>query len=278
MDRPPLTMPEHVRVWRLAGVRSLFVSEETRRAFQAHRKAAAAQAGQSGPVPLRRPDQQHAQSAPPEYAPPQQRLTSTRPAPPSQPSEATLQETVRRPSPVQTPESQSRTTPPHPSPSTETTAAQTTPISNTTENTVWDRYTALLPERPRVIWTYWELGLDLLGKGDPRRGALWRNLRSMVQWPPGFLGFWPLSALQGGTLEAAPQKFLSGIESINPRYILVFGKAGFHALFPHDHFTLGAKPAHGRILQILPDPEELIADEGVAMSRTVHLLRAIHSG
>ncbi len=296
MDSPPLIMPEQVRVWHLAGVRSLFVSEETRKAYLARGRAASADKEQSGPVPLRRPNTVAPRpAAQPYYGPSQRPITSSS----THPATTSQQATTNGPTPQHQAahgEQYTQQAPSAPSMEQQSTLAKTddttitpqaaAPVPDQTQAPtpdseaaqVWERYTALLPEKPRVIWSYWELGQDLLGKGDFRRSDLWRHLRGQVRWPNGFLGFWPLSALYNEKLVPQAQRFFSGIETIDPRYIIIFGQKGFETLFPNERFALGAKPTHGRIIHILPDPEELIADEGVAMSRTLHLLKAIRSG
>ena len=88
----------------------------------------------------------------------------------------------------------------------------------------WPGLFAKAPARPRLVIAYRELGLDLTGQADPRRGGLWRNLlRDLRLTGQNAVAFWPLALPQDGELVDQPEAFAAGLALFSPEVTAVFG-------------------------------------------------------
>ncbi len=72
-----------------------------------------------------------------------------------------------------------------------------------------------------LLWTYPELGPDLVGRGAPRRSACLRALIGGLSLPKGTSCFWPPALPDEGS--EAPAQFLSGVALLRPKAIILFG-------------------------------------------------------
>lgn len=109
------------------------------------------------------------------------------------------------------------------------------------------------PQRAPLVWTYPELGLDLLSQGNPVRSRFFRGLLQNLALPKGGNAFWPcaLPGAEGepsvqhytdpGAEPGAPQSdtplvynsriFMSGLAYIQPKAIIVFGRHCLEEIF-----------------------------------------------
>ncbi|MYL82727.1 hypothetical protein GTA51_06200 [Desulfovibrio aerotolerans] len=88
----------------------------------------------------------------------------------------------------------------------------------------WPGLFAKAPARPRLVIAYRELGLDLTGQADPRRGGLWRNLiRDLRLTGQNAVAFWPLALPRDGELVDQPEAFAAGLALFSPEITAVFG-------------------------------------------------------
>ena len=111
-----------------------------------------------------------------------------------------------------------------------------------------------------VVWTYWELGLDVSGRADARRGTLLRKFNAELGLPPGTNAYWPVAAPNAdNTLLPNKGVFLAGLERIAPRFTVVCGKRTLEELNPG-----GATPFfstqffHNCLVLALPEVMELL--------------------
>ncbi|MDR1489852.1 MAG: transglutaminase family protein [Desulfovibrio sp.] len=86
--------------------------------------------------------------------------------------------------------------------------------------------------RAPLLWTYWELGRDLTGGGDPGRAKFLRDLIFRLDLPRGSSAFWPVCL---GTAAEAPaddkaaicpeerEIFYQGLRLIRPLMVIFFG-------------------------------------------------------
>jgi hypothetical protein len=88
----------------------------------------------------------------------------------------------------------------------------------------WNTIFAKAPARPRIVITYFELGLDLTGKADPRRGGLWRKLIADLGLSgKNTVAFWPIALPEDGRLTPRTEIFLAGLLRLSPGVVAVFG-------------------------------------------------------
>ena len=67
----------------------------------------------------------------------------------------------------------------------------------------WQRVMSRVPSTASIVWTYAELGDDLLAAPNKERGQLWRRIIAALRLPPGTVGFVPftLPGKDGGTAD-----------------------------------------------------------------------------
>jgi len=121
-----------------------------------------------------------------------------------------------------------------------------------------------------VVWTYWELGLDLCGSPDPKRRELLQGLLSDLAYPPGTHGFWPVAlpgegGLEEGKLEVNAPIFWEGLRLLRCRAVMIMGSQDLlRALALPDHLVATGRyqqPCYqGRLLIVLPPPGVLIQE------------------
>jgi hypothetical protein len=78
-----------------------------------------------------------------------------------------------------------------------------------------------------------ELGLDLGGQADKKRGSVLRNtLNHHLKWPPGTAAFWPMAGLVNGSLQPNADLFWRGWQMWKSPYIVCFGEDALRVIYP----------------------------------------------
>lgn len=115
-----------------------------------------------------------------------------------------------------------------------------------------------------------ELGLDLGGQPDPQRRAILGNLLNHLKWPKGTAAFWPVAALQDGTLQPDAAMFWKGWERWRTPYVVCFGRealtvvkpdapAGSEAVFL-EQTVIHVMPSLSELMQQLPHERQMAVD------------------
>lgn len=141
----------------------------------------------------------------------------------------------------------------------------------------WSQFFARTAKSPRFVFTYWELGQDLSGKGNPARSQLWRELLSSLSWPAGTVSFWPLSVFSQNSLLPEPKMFHKGLKILCPERLICFGGDAFQILFPQSTFAVGEMRYDAFPTLVLPAPHELIADANEEKSHARQILSRWYS-
>lgn len=98
----------------------------------------------------------------------------------------------------------------------------------------WDRYWSKA-QPARMVWTYPELGQDLLGQGDSLRRGLLAGLIKELAFPKGWITFWPVSGPDGHFQRAL---FTRGVERLSAELVLFFGEASSFPFALHDEHAM----------------------------------------
>lgn len=139
--------------------------------------------------------------------------------------------------------------------------------------------------RGKLIWTYWQLGSDLLGlAGEDSEGRGQRSdfLRKVIQelaQPKGTHTFWPMALPdENGQYTANPVLFWSGVEALQCRAVVMLGSAAAVPLVPGkklqplDEFRL-----HGHMVWILRDIGPLLDSPTWYQMTLAFLKNAFHN-
>lgn len=116
-----------------------------------------------------------------------------------------------------------------------------------------------------------ELGLDLDGQSDPKRAAVLRNLLGHhLKWPKGTAAFWPVAALNNGSLQPDSKMFWKGWQQWKTPYIACFGEEALRIILPQaeqgmtthllEHVTIHVLPPLTRLVTMLPHEQQLSID------------------
>ena len=121
----------------------------------------------------------------------------------------------------------------------------------------WPALFAKAPSRPRLVITYSDLGFDLTGQADPRRGGLWRTLlRDLNLVGKNAVAFWPFALPTNRLLTDYPDHFAAGIRLLAPVVLAVFGP------LPPAVATALQQTGHPLpVIEQLPYPETLLASD-----------------
>jgi len=116
-----------------------------------------------------------------------------------------------------------------------------------------------------VVWTYWELGLDVCGAADPKRRELLRELLTDLAHPPGTHSFWPVALPGEGGLEANAPVFWEGVRLLRSRAVVVMGSQDLLRALALPDRLVAMRPFQqlrykGRLLIVLPPPATLIQE------------------
>jgi hypothetical protein len=131
----------------------------------------------------------------------------------------------------------------------------------------WTAIFAKAPARPRIVITYFELGLDLTGKADPRRGGLWRKLIvDLGLSGKNTVAFWPVALPEEDHLTPRSDIFLAGLLRLAPGVLAIFGTQAAEVLTPCVPATQGIPHV------LLPDPSTLLGDQTEAWDHVLATL------
>jgi hypothetical protein len=150
---------------------------------------------------------------------------------------------------------------------------------------------ALLEKTPPapLVWTYEELGSDLLGDASPERSHCLKTLIGALSLPRGTSAFWPLD-LPGGSAPgddiagsrgedvAAGALFASGVALLRASMVMYFGagaasRSGFAVQLRYP-FT---QRISGGVLHILLPPLSALAESPDRIDKAVAYLRSVLS-
>ena len=121
----------------------------------------------------------------------------------------------------------------------------------------WPALFAKAPARPRLVITYADLGYDLTGQADPRRGGLWRTLlRDLDLAGKNAVAFWPFALPTHTMLTENPRHFAAGISRLAPAVLAVFGP-----LPPAVATALGQTGQPMPVIEQFPHPGTLLASD-----------------
>jgi hypothetical protein len=207
-----LEVPEHLRVWQMAGVRHLYIDPLLERADAST---------VSPPALVDLASDSTASAAPVEQSSP------GAPASPQAPAAGSLPHPcAATPAPAY-PSQTAQARPDNPEPASRADDPQGAALPEDPDRwpLPWPTFFAKTPATPRLVITYRELGLDLAGQSDARRRDLWRRLIAAAGLAgQGLVAFWPLALPQGGELVEQPLHFACGVARLNPELVAVFGE------------------------------------------------------
>lgn len=145
------------------------------------------------------------------------------------------------------------------------------PVSNINFPEPWSLYLqkAKAPA-PQVLWTYMELGYDLSGQSDPKRGAVFRNIINHLKWAPGTTVFWPMAGLVNNALQPDNAMFWKGWDIWKTPYVVCFGEEARSVILPDtpsgnaqyflEHTVVYNLPPISQLMTMLPHEQQLSID------------------
>jgi hypothetical protein len=132
------------------------------------------------------------------------------------------------------------------------------------------------PPHPH-LWTYWDLARDLDAEAESDRSRLFRRILHSLQWPEKSVIFWPPSCFEQGELVLRADIFWQGVEWIQPRYIVCFGREAFRGLFPDRADKYGSFQADALTVVHLPGPGDMLPDNRKAKQLVWQFLKSLPS-
>lgn len=141
----------------------------------------------------------------------------------------------------------------------------------------WQKLLARTPAAP-VLWSYDELGLDLVGKGSPERSACLRTIIGRLSLPKGSSAFWPYSLPDaGGSLRINLNAYHFGLSRLHPSVIVLLGMDAVKAVSPilTLHIPFMQQVHEGRLHILLPDFTQLQANVSLLDSACTYLRSAL---
>ena len=132
-------------------------------------------------------------------------------------------------------------------------------------------YTALI--------TYWNLCFDLAGaqrtEQSAQREELFGRMLSSLAWPGDEYVFWPNSICPDQEVLADAGLFWHGMRTVQPRYVLIFGREAATTVFPDFEPDSRRMEIDGVTFVFLPDPEEMLPDNRKAKNLVWHELKSL---
>lgn len=151
----------------------------------------------------------------------------------------------------------------------------------------WQKIFAKVKPAP-IVWTYPELGQDLLLQGDLRRSTVLKELIQSLHLKKGSSAFWPASLPDSygegkpdagsGTAPGELDIFCAGLDFLGAKYLIVLGS---DSLRDTAYARLTLKPFtgqihNGRLILPLPSFDLLLADK-LKLETVTKFLRSILS-
>ena len=140
----------------------------------------------------------------------------------------------------------------------------------------WNGFFQKAPSAPVFLLTYWELGIDLSGRGDKARSLLWRKIIKALSLPSGMLCFWPPTEFDGTDLTANLDMFHRGLRHFSPNALFCFGKKALDNIFPKIDQQKSLHQLDLFQLLILPSPKELLESNRLFETTIDMLHKYIH--
>lgn len=123
------------------------------------------------------------------------------------------------------------------------------------------------PPKPRLVITYQALGLDMTGRADPRRGALWRRLiQALGLAGANAVAFWPYILPESVDTQADMAIFLAGMQLLQPTLTAFFGEP------PKPASTLLRQHVPDLRIVLLADPQTLLGGDTEAWNAAIATL------
>ncbi len=99
-------------------------------------------------------------------------------------------------------------------------------------STLWTQYWNSVTKKPKVIFTYYELGQDLTGNPDPARRSFFQQLMNRLTWPKGTCAFWPMAAYHDNSHYPDESLFWRGAIKLMAGYMACFGEQALSVICP----------------------------------------------
>ena len=140
----------------------------------------------------------------------------------------------------------------------------------------WSTFAAKSKAGRPLLWTYQELGLDLLGRGNANRSNIIKKIITTLKLPAGSSNFWPHSVPeqtpQGQEFKQEPSFFEQGFNALEPQFLLVFGKPSAEAIIPNINcLPYSYTHYNNKVLIYLPGLEEL--EDNQKLRKSVEFLQ-----
>lgn len=110
-----------------------------------------------------------------------------------------------------------------------------------------------------MLWTYYEMGLNLWGARNPKRSELFGQLIACLGLPKGSIGFCPMTEPAGDVLVERPAYFWKAAEQLGATVIACFGERSFRALCPRAPRGLVHITPSGHVVHVLHGPDAMLS-------------------
>lgn len=140
----------------------------------------------------------------------------------------------------------------------------------------WTRLAASIQRRSFVVWTYWELGQDLLGKASGVRRSFLKQLIQAMRLPKGNIAFWPLALPLDAGFELDLEWFWRGVSRYSAEQVCCFGDDARQHLASQDGARFQNTFSPTLTVHYFPSVETLAAMPGQEFMEHLLLLMQIH--
>ena len=129
-----------------------------------------------------------------------------------------------------------------------------------------------------MVWTYFELGLNLWLKPDKDRSLFFQSLIHRLRLPKGSIAFCPMSEPAGEVLMPRPEYFWESVRRMGAGLVGCFGEPAFRSLCPRATRGTFHITDTGLIVHVLPEPNLLMTmPEDRRLASVDHLREAVLS-
>lgn len=129
-----------------------------------------------------------------------------------------------------------------------------------------------------LLWTYFELGPDLLSSGPNQRRDLFSKICQHLDIPGEWIVFWPLSEQYSQGIRPRVDIFWQGVNRIKPSYLVIFGQKAMRLLYPEQAGQYGFYLQSSPSVLYLPGPEEMLPDNRQTKSFVWQMLLKLQKG